>query len=208
MLHMLLRRRCILHLDGMFWDPSRIMYHLRRVSLLIFCFDDLSIDVGGMLNSPSVIVLLSISPFMSVSVCLMCWVHAAKLPQSRPTLHNPIDGSPPGSPIPGILQARTLEWVAISFSSVECIDIYNCYVFILDLSLDHSVVSFLISKKKKKKRNPDQKRRSKVLTADDMTWYIDNPKNTIRKLLELISEFSKVAGYKIQYTEITCISIL
>ena len=42
---------------------------------------------------------------------------AAKLLQSRPTLCDPIDSSPPGSPIPGILQARTLEWVAISFSS-------------------------------------------------------------------------------------------
>ena len=42
---------------------------------------------------------------------------AAKLLQSCPTLCNPIEGSPPGSPIPGILQARTLEWVAISFSS-------------------------------------------------------------------------------------------
>ena len=42
---------------------------------------------------------------------------AAKLLQSCPTLCNPIDGSPPGSPVPGILQARTLEWVAISFSS-------------------------------------------------------------------------------------------
>ena len=41
---------------------------------------------------------------------------AAKLLQSRPTLCDPIDGSPPSSPIPGILQARTLEWVAISFS--------------------------------------------------------------------------------------------
>ena len=37
--------------------------------------------------------------------------------QSCPTLCNPIDGSPPGSPIPGILQAGTLEWVAISFSN-------------------------------------------------------------------------------------------
>ena len=37
--------------------------------------------------------------------------------QSCPTLYDPIDGSPPGSPIPGILQARTLEWVAISFSN-------------------------------------------------------------------------------------------
>ena len=42
---------------------------------------------------------------------------AAKLLQSCPTLCNPIDGSPPGSPIPGILQAGTLEWVAISFSN-------------------------------------------------------------------------------------------
>ena len=42
---------------------------------------------------------------------------AAKSLQSCPTLCNPIDSSPPGSPIPGILQARTLEWVAISFSN-------------------------------------------------------------------------------------------
>ena len=42
---------------------------------------------------------------------------AAKSLQSCPTLCDPIDGSPPGSPIPGILQARTLEWVAISFST-------------------------------------------------------------------------------------------
>ena len=42
---------------------------------------------------------------------------AAKSLQSCPTLCGPIDGSPPGSPIPGILQARTLEWVAISFSN-------------------------------------------------------------------------------------------
>ena len=42
---------------------------------------------------------------------------AAKSPQSSPTLCDPIDGSPPGSPGPGILQARTLEWVAISFSN-------------------------------------------------------------------------------------------
>ena len=41
----------------------------------------------------------------------------AKLLQSCPTLCDPIDGSAPGSPVPGILQARTLEWVAISFSS-------------------------------------------------------------------------------------------
>ena len=43
---------------------------------------------------------------------------AAKLLQSCLTLCDPIDGSPTGSPVPGILQARTLEWVAISFSKV------------------------------------------------------------------------------------------
>ena len=42
---------------------------------------------------------------------------AAKSLQSCPTLCDPIAGSPPGSPVPGILQARTLEWVAISFSN-------------------------------------------------------------------------------------------
>ena len=55
----------------------------------------------------------------------LCWLvktgrwaaAAAKSLQLCPTLCDPIDGSPPGSPIPGILQARTLEWVAISFSS-------------------------------------------------------------------------------------------
>ena len=46
-----------------------------------------------------------------------CWTAAAKSLQSCPTLCDPIDSSPPGSPAPGILQARTLEWVAISFSN-------------------------------------------------------------------------------------------
>ena len=41
------------------------------ISLLIFCFDDLSIGVSGVLKSPTIIVLLPISPFMSISVCLM-----------------------------------------------------------------------------------------------------------------------------------------
>ena len=45
--------------------------------------------------------------------------HAAKSLQSCPTLCDPIDGSPPGSPKPGILQTRTVEWVAISFSSAR-----------------------------------------------------------------------------------------
>ena len=46
-------------------------------------------------------------------------IAAAKLLQSCPTLYNPIDSSPPGSPTPGILQARTLEWVAIVETKLE-----------------------------------------------------------------------------------------
>ena len=50
---------------------------------------------------------------------LILFPAAAKSLQSCPTLCNPIDGSLPGSAVPGILQARTLEWVAISFSNHE-----------------------------------------------------------------------------------------
>ena len=52
----------------------------------------------------------------TLKICLK-FPAAAKSLQSCPTLCDPIDGSPPGSPIPGILQARTPEWVAISFSN-------------------------------------------------------------------------------------------
>ena len=55
---------------------------------------------------------------------------AAKSLQSCPTLCNPRDGSPRGSPVPGILQARTLEWVAISFSNA-----WNWKVKVKSLSL-------------------------------------------------------------------------
>ena len=50
-------------------------------------------------------------------IIVLATAAAAKSLQSCPTLSNPIDSSPPGSPVPGILQARTLEWVAISFSN-------------------------------------------------------------------------------------------
>ena len=54
---------------------------------------------------------------LSLGVPLLQSAAAAKLLQSCPTLCDPIDGSPPGSSVPGILQARILEWVAISFSN-------------------------------------------------------------------------------------------
>ena len=53
------------------------------------------------------------------SISLFSVSLAAKLLQLCPTLCDPIDSSPPGSPVPGILQARTLEWVAISFYAVS-----------------------------------------------------------------------------------------
>ena len=58
-----------------------------------------------------------IGKVMSLLFNMLSAAAAAKSLQSCPTLCDPIDGSPPGSPVPGILQARTLEWVAISFSN-------------------------------------------------------------------------------------------
>ena len=55
--------------------------------------------------------------YSETSICCSGFFAAAKLLQSCPTLCDPIDGGPPGSAVPGILQARTLEWVAISFSN-------------------------------------------------------------------------------------------
>ena len=55
--------------------------------------------------------------FKNQEIHVQCTCVAAKSLQLCPTLCDPIDGSPPGSPVPGTLQARTLEWVAISFSN-------------------------------------------------------------------------------------------
>ena len=65
-------------------------------------------------------ILLSLSFLHSKLGILFAYLAAAaaKSLQSCPILCDPIDGSPPGSPVPGILQVRTLEWVAISFSNV------------------------------------------------------------------------------------------
>ena len=62
------------------------------------------------------IKMFSLFPFSIIEECLEA-AAAAKSLQSCPTLCDPIDDNPPGSPVPGILQARTLEWVAISFSN-------------------------------------------------------------------------------------------
>ena len=64
---------------------------------------------------------------------------AAKSLQSCPTLCNPIESSPPGSSVPGILQARTLEWVAISFSNISLHD-GICYSDSLGATRDLNVL--------------------------------------------------------------------
>ena len=61
--------------------------------------------------------IIFVSPMKKWRLIEAAAAAAAKSLQSCPTLCDPIDGSPPGSPVPGILQARTLEWIAISFSN-------------------------------------------------------------------------------------------
>ena len=82
-------------------------------ALFSFCFHSFTASgsfLRRQLRYISTLFLLMVFPTQLYSA-------AAKALQSCPTLCDPIDGSPPGSPIPGILQARTLEWVAISFST-------------------------------------------------------------------------------------------
>ena len=72
-----------------------------------------------MLRAKGVCLYLYFHGYICIPVCMYICVHAAaaKSLQSCPTLCHPIDGSPPGFAIPGILQARALEWVVISFST-------------------------------------------------------------------------------------------
>ena len=79
------------------------------VFLELSCFFNDPVNVGNLISGSSWKIL-------SITL-LACAAAAAKSLQSCLTLCDPIDGSPPGSPVPGILQARTLEWVAISFSN-------------------------------------------------------------------------------------------
>ena len=92
------------------------------------CFFDDPTDVGNLISGSSAFSKSSLNIWKFTVHMLLkpglenferhfASMHYAKSLQSCPTLCDPIDGSPPGSPIPGILQARTLEWVAISFSN-------------------------------------------------------------------------------------------
>ena len=63
--------------------------------------------------------LRDFNPLIKIEIDTAAVAAAAKSHQSCPTLCDPIDSSPQGSPVPGILQARTLEWVSISFSNAS-----------------------------------------------------------------------------------------
>ena len=80
-----------------------------------FCQKRFEILIGIVLGSTAILTILNL-PSHAQRTSFHLFAAAAKLLQSCPTLCDPIDGSPPGSPVPGILQARTLECVAISFS--------------------------------------------------------------------------------------------
>ena len=86
----------------------RQMMFLSRILVILIILKLVSLEVFS----------LPVSKKISLLCCMRASTHlAAKSLQSCPSLCDPIDGSPPGSPVPGILQARTLEWVAISFPS-------------------------------------------------------------------------------------------
>ena len=82
---------------------------LGRISSVLYTCYGLGLFEVCFVSCTHVILISSQAPVLSVA--------AAKSPQSCPTLCDPIEGSPPGSLVPGSLQARTLEWVAISFSN-------------------------------------------------------------------------------------------
>ena len=101
------------------------------VFLQFLCFFDEPKDVGNLISDSSafsksnlniwkftVHILWTLAwRILSISLLVCAAAAAAESVQSCPTLYDPIDGCPPGSAVPGILQARTLEWVAISFSN-------------------------------------------------------------------------------------------
>ena len=110
----------------------------------------------------------------------------AKLLQSCPTMCDPIDGSPPGSPIPGILQARTLEWVAISFS------IYAEYIM-RNAGLEEAQAGIKIAG-----RNMDN------LRYEDNTTLMAESEEELKSLLMKVKEESEKVSLKlnIQKTKI------
>ena len=148
----------------------------------------------------------------------------SEVAQSCLTLGDPMDCSPPGSSVHGIFQARVLEWGAIAFSDLSIVKaIYDkpianiilngeklkpfplrsgtrqgCPLSTLLFNIILEVLAIAIKEEKEIKRIQIGKEEVKfLLFSEDMILYTEKPKDRIRKLLELISEFGKIAGYKI-----------
>ena len=93
------------YVSGLLSIHSTLFFpHCVHMSVLYVCISVAALPIGS-----------SVPSFYIPYICAAA--ATAKSFQSCPTLYDAIDGSPPGSPVPGILQARTLEWVAISFSN-------------------------------------------------------------------------------------------
>ena len=98
----------------LFFESNKISLIIRKYLLIVkIKLQFPSLENIENSSAMSAFLFHSPRPFL----CSISMLANAKSLQSCPTLCNPMDGSPPGSAIPGILQARTLEWVAISFSN-------------------------------------------------------------------------------------------
>ena len=103
------------------------------------------------------------------------------------------------------IKEDTNRWKNIPCSWIRRISIVKM-IILLKIVLE--VLATAIRAEKEIKGIQIGKEKAKLsLLADDMILYIENPKDSSRKLLELINEYSKVAGYKNQHTEIPCIPI-
>ena len=120
------------------------------VSLLLFCLDKLLIGISGMLRAPAIIVVLSVSPFMVISICLIYWEGNGN-PLQYSCLENPVDRGAWLDAVHGIAQSRAqlkqlsisiyievfLCWVAVGMHShIDFLNINQC--------LPLSLVTFLI----------------------------------------------------------------
>ena len=98
--------KCFIDISDTQPDMGYTLQNVRYLSILI--------TVAAVIATIHRAGACNVELLISTTALTLCY---AKSLQSCPTLCDPIDGSPPGSPVPGILQARTLEWVAISFSN-------------------------------------------------------------------------------------------
>ena len=105
----LLHRYHIICFEFLWFGLSFVINHY-------FCFREACKWIFTIGFAMSIIMQWVLTLNLSKRVCYAMLCYAKSL-QSCPTLWDPRDGSPPGSPVPGILQARTLEWAAISFSN-------------------------------------------------------------------------------------------